>query len=183
MKKVFAMFLIMIIVVLLPFNKSFATGTFTLTITPNKTAVRRGGTVELTVALSNVTATGGIAGLIGKLEYDHSVFEKIELIEVDNTIIANGIVTGENWETISYNDGSQVAAKEGMFVTNTSGGTGLTTGATVMTITLKVLSTATIGATTVRISQLVGSDGSTDITIANPISVAINIEERSTRRR
>ncbi len=151
-KKLFVTVFLIVALILSTFGSTFAANAFSLTITPDKTTVKKGESVKLTVALSNITATDGIAGISAQLDYDKGVFEEIE---IDEDGLAENIESGKGWESVTYN--------QGLLTTNTASGTGKKTDSPVMTITLKVKSTAKEGATTVKISQIVGSDGSEDL--------------------
>ncbi|MBR6034412.1 MAG: hypothetical protein IKP28_06845 [Clostridia bacterium] len=169
-KKLYVTIILIIVLTALSLGNSFAASPFALKITADKTTVKQGDTVKLTVSLSNVTVEDGIGALTGVMKYDTEVFEKIEL---DETGMAEEIENAKGWESINYNDGSQSAADAGIFLTNTSSGMGVKKDAPVMYVTLKVRSTAKDGNTTITLSNIVGSDSNQDLEAQN---TSINIK-------
>ena len=141
--------IVLIAIVTLPIFAS----TYMVKITAkDSTQITSGDVVTFVVKISNIDKEHGVGAISGKLEYNQSVFE---------TITNDNIVSGEGWGSISFND-TETSSAYGYFVTERSSGDIITTDNELMTITAKVKSNATLGNTTIKVTNLSASDGNND---------------------
>ena len=142
--------IVLIAIVTLP---TFAS-TYTVKITAkDSTQIIRGDVVTFIVRISNIDKEHGVGAISGKIEYNQSVFE---------TIKTANIASGEGWGTISFND-IETSSEYGYFVTERASGDIATTDNELMIITAKVKSNATLGNTTIQVTNLSASDGNNDL--------------------
>ena len=142
--------IVLIAIVTLP---TFAS-TYTVKITAkDSTQIIRGDVVTFIVSISNIDKEHGVGAISGKIEYNQSVFETIKTDNIDS---------GEGWGTISFND-IETSSEYGSFVTERSSGDLATADNELMIITAKVKSNATLGNTTIQITNLSASDGNNDL--------------------
>lgn len=120
-------------------------GTFQTTLTADKTQVKAGDTVTITMGLSDIAIESGdkgIGGYTGLIKFDSSVLEYVSK-------------TGTaKWESPMYNDGAITATTEDGEVVNTTQSFG--------TITFKVKEGAKLGETTIELANFSGADGGSD---------------------
>lgn len=104
--------------------------------------VKVGETVSLLVSFNNITGDG-VGAVVGKIEYDKTIFEKI---------VATDVVACSGWNSVAYNDieGNNM---EGSFTTERASGDIIKTDNELMKITLKVKENAKIGSTDVKITR------------------------------
>ncbi|MBP3255339.1 MAG: hypothetical protein J6M60_02470 [Clostridia bacterium] len=87
--------LVVLCIMLLCFSTIVLADSFTLTATPDKSSLKPGDEVEITLKISDINAgTNGINALEAKLQYDESVFEKVSQDDVSSK---------NNW-SLTYND-------------------------------------------------------------------------------
>ena len=142
--------IVLIAIVTLP---TFAS-TYTVKITAkDSTQIIRGDVVTFIVSISNIDKEHGVGAISGKIEYNQSVFETIKTDNIDS---------GEGWGTISFND-IETSSEYGSFVTERSSGDLATADNELMIITAKVKNNATLGNTTIQITNLSASDGNNDL--------------------
>lgn len=132
--------------------------------TQGSTQIALGDTVTFIVKISNIDKDHGVGAISGKIEYDQSVFE---LIKTAN------IASGEGWGSISFND-TEGNSQYGSFVTERASGDIVTDDNELMKITAKVKSNATLGSTTIKITNLSASDGNDDLLTEDaPLTVTV----------
>lgn len=136
---------------------SYATtaDSFHLALQPNKTTLKKGDTVEVSIVLDNIKVESGDKGIgaySAKISYDTNVFGEIEKVK------------SENWE-IMQNEGSMIA--------NTKDGNCVTQKTVTGTFELKVKENAKIGETTIKIGEIKGSSGETIIGQGNELKIKI----------
>lgn len=106
------------------------------------TSIELGKTLNLVVSFTNIGGDG-IGAIVGKLEYDKNVFEKVSTDDINAC---------SGWNSVAYNDidGNDM---EGSFTTERASGDIIKTDNELMEITLKVKDDATIGSTVVKITR------------------------------
>lgn len=108
----------------------------------SSTSVNLGETVNVTVSLKNIDGEG-IGAIVGKIEYDQNIFEKVTSADVKAC---------SGWNSIAYND-IDGNAMQGSFTTERASGDIIKTDNEIMEITLKVKKDATLGSTIVKITR------------------------------
>lgn len=106
------------------------------------TSIELGETVNLIVSFTNISGDG-IGAIVGKLEYDKNVFEKVT---------TDDITACSGWNSVAYND-IDGNSMEGSFTTERASGDIIKTDNELMQISLKVKDNATIGTTVVKITR------------------------------
>ena len=142
MKKKIILFMVLIICVL---TVNVFASSFTIKISiksSTSTSVELGKTISLLVNFTNISGDG-VGAVVGKLEYDKAVFEKVA---------STDIKASSGWNSVAYND-IEGNAMEGSFATERSSGDIINTDNELMEITLKVKDNATIGSTVVKITR------------------------------
>ena len=165
-KKIVKTIAIATIFTILMMRQAFAAQEFNVKLGANKTSVKPGDTLNISMKLSDIVSEKGIGAISGVLEYDKSAFEEIQ---ADEDGISNNIQAVNGWGAVVFNKDN------GVFVTESSTGKGIKEDKDLMYITLKVLNSAKEGNTIIKVSNIEGSDGSTDIT-GQGSSLTIKIE-------
>ena len=102
MKKSIKIFLIMVIFFVLAVNNSIYAveeDVCKVEISANKTNLKAGDTVEISVKVSNITLENGITYIIGQLDYSQDVFE---IVYEDDSVIEDAIDLDEMREDLGY---------------------------------------------------------------------------------
>ncbi|MBR6034390.1 MAG: hypothetical protein IKP28_06735 [Clostridia bacterium] len=149
--------IVLFAVVAIGFNKT--KNPFEISMTSDKTEARRGETIKITVAINNILDNDGIWAISGKLQYDTAVFEKIQADDG----ISDNIESAKEWGTVIFNDGSQKKENEGLFVVETSADYGVKEDNEIMYISFKILDTAQLGNSVIKITNISGTNGNEDI--------------------
>lgn len=106
------------------------------------TTVELGKTISLLINFTNISGDG-VGAVVGKLEYDKTVFEKV---------VSTDIKASSGWNSVAYND-IEGNAMEGSFATERASGDIIKTDNELMEITLKVKENAKIGSSIVKITR------------------------------
>ncbi|MFR5684261.1 MAG: cohesin domain-containing protein [Clostridia bacterium] len=110
MKKVVAIMMVIILSVMLT-GITFAVGetNFDVELVPNKTTVKQGDTVEISVKIKSLTDVGeGINAFMGTFSYDTTKFE---------AITSSNIASQNGWGTPEYNDvNGKIVVEKGSYV-------------------------------------------------------------------
>ncbi len=106
------------------------------------TSVELGETINLLVSFTNISGDG-VGAVVGKLEYDKTVFEKVA---------STDIKASSGWNSVAYND-IEGNAMEGSFTTERASGDIIKTDNELMEITLKVKENAKTDSTVVKITR------------------------------
>ncbi len=157
-KKVIGITLIAILV--LTANVYAVTDSFKTTLSVDNSKVKRGDTIKVTIALSDIAIESGEKGIgayTAKLDFDSSI------LEYDST---NGT---DKWESPFYNDSRIVG--------NTKDGEVIKTAQDIGTITFKVKKDAKLGETTIKLTNFSGSTAESNVS-AKDASVKITIEDK-----
>ena len=158
-KKLIELILITVLL-LLTSNVYAATNSFKATLNVNNSSVKIGDTVTITIQLSDIAIESGEKGIgayTANLEFDSSVFEYVK---------TNGT---NNWEAPVYQ------AKK--IVGNTADGKVVNTNQSIGTITFKVKEDATLGETTIKLTNFSGSTAESDVTTEDT-SIKITILDK-----
>ena len=132
-------------VFILPINVQ--ADSFTLNVVADKTSVKPGETVELTLQLANIDAGNlGINTLECTLEYDKNIFEEVEQSNMQSL---------NNW-SLTYNseDDSQNGKLLAVIITD-----GVTEDQNIGKIMLKVKNGVEYSSTTIKITQIASNNG------------------------
>lgn len=119
------------------------TDTFTITMEPNKTQLKQGETVEVKLYIDNINVTSGengIGAFTAKLNYDSNIFENATSVGSDT------------WDNPSIQPTGEMAGVK-------SDGVVVSTRQLVGTITLTAKQQATLGSTTLSITDVQGANG------------------------
>lgn len=106
------------------------------------TSVKIGETINLVVGFTNISGNG-VGAVVGRLEYDKDIFEKV---------VAENIKASTGWNSVAFND-LEGNAMEGSFTTERASGDIINTDNELMEITLKVKENAKVGSTIVKITR------------------------------
>lgn len=166
-KKLLVLTLLMaIILVVSGINSVYAAESFNVNVSAEKQNYAYEQTVELTVKLSDIVSDSGLYGLAGKISYSTDVFEAIVSDSDGNT----ESITGLNGWSVSFN------AQDNIFSAMTT--SPAKAEKDIFKITLKVKNGATLGKTTIMLSDLAGATLNSDEDIpTTPASVSVNIKE------
>ena len=149
-----------VILLLLTTTVYAANDSFKTALSANNSSVKRGENVILTISLSDIAIESGEKGIgayTANLEFDSSVFEYVK---------TNGT---NNWEAPVYQ------AKK--IVGNTADGKVVNTNQSIGTITFKVKEDATLGETTIKLTNFSGSTAESDVTTEDT-SIKITILDK-----
>lgn len=138
-----------------------ATTTFTATLETDKSILKAGDEIEIALKLENFTENEkGINVLLGILDYDKSIFEKVE--QEDITSI-------QYWEAPTFNtDNGKLLLDTYTFVSESHNA---------VKIKLKVKDNITETKTTeIKLKEIVASDGENDIEVEDAI-VTLQVEK------
>ncbi len=170
MKKTLIIFMITLFVLMACTTVVHAATTFGVSLTPNATSVKQGDTVKVVLAITNLSSTDanrGLSGLGATIEYDKTVFDTLVQDEDTQTDLK---MLKQSWDFPRLND------SDGRLVTATS--SYLKTNSDLMEITFKVKNNAKLGSTTITLKNIVGSDNTQDIPVAD-VSCQIQITDKS----
>lgn len=150
-----------LIVALLIFTSSVyaANDSFKTALSVNKSQVKKGEEVTVTLKLSDISIESGEKGIgayTAKIDFDSSVLEYVS---------ASG---SGKWETPFYQDK--------LITATTNDGNVVNTNQSIATVTLKVKSNATLGDTTIKLTNFSGSTAASNVS-APDSSVKITIED------
>ena len=138
--------LLTVIMLLFTTNVYAANDSFKTALSVNNSSVKREENVTVTISLNDISIEGGEKGIgayTASLEFDSSVFEYVK-------------TEGTNkWEAPVY--------QEKRIVGNTVDGEVVNTNQSIGTITFKVKENATLGETTIKLTNFSGSNAETDI--------------------
>ena len=135
-----------LIMLLFTTNVYAANDSFKTALSVNNSSVKRGENVTITISLNDISIESGEKGIgayTASLEFNSSVFEYVKTEGTDK------------WEAPVY--------QEKRIVGNTVDGEVVNTNQSIGTITLKVKKDATLGETTVKLTNFSGSNAETDI--------------------
>ena len=169
MKKVLITFIMMLIALCIGITTVQA-ASFDVTITPKATEVKRGDTVDVTVAVKNLSfdATRGLVGFTANLEYDKTVFNELT---VGEGYVAEDFSAGKGWGFPNYQPtDNSVACTYGGWLTKDND---------VFTVTFKVKDAAKLGSTTIALKNVKGTDGEIEVAASN-VSTVLTIKEKET---
>lgn len=109
-KKLIVVFIMSILVIALLTKDIFA-ASYKTTIEPSSTTIAKGGTVTLTIKISNIDAGNGIWNFSAVFDYDTSVFEEItdNDVQVDTTL---------GWTKTYAQDSKKLNLENSNFVTS-----------------------------------------------------------------
>ena len=145
-------------------NNIYAAGSFNIAITASKDPVSYGEEVTVSLNLKDITMEPGIGAVMGKIEYDKTVFERIT---------SASIKSGDGWASVTYNDVDGNAG-EGSFVVERENASSITikTDNLLCNITFKVKAQGDCSAkagdsTTIKISNISASNGESDQSISD----------------
>lgn len=136
---------------------------FGVKITPTSTEVKKGGTVTLTLSVSNLdVGSNGINAFIATIDYDKTVFETLTALDI----------TSENaWDTPTFNpNNGKVILTKGSFVNSES---------KVFSVKLTAKSAAPIGETKVTFKDIEASNSKEDINATDTTYVLKVVENNS----
>lgn len=169
MKKVLITFIMMLIALCAGITTVQA-ASFDVTITPKATEIKRGDTVDVTVAVKNLSfdATRGLVGFTANLEYDKTVFNELT---VGEGYVAEDFSAGKGWGFPNYQPAdNSVACTYGGWLTKDND---------VFTVTFKVKDAAKLGSTTIALKNVKGTDGEIEVAASN-VSTVLTIKEKET---
>ena len=135
-----------LIMLLFTTNVYAANDSFKTALSVNNSSVKRGENVTITISLNDISIESGEKGIgayTASLEFNSSVFEYVKTEGTDK------------WEAPVY--------QEKRIVGNTVDGEVVNTNQSIGTITFKVKEDATLGETTVKLTNFSGSNAETDI--------------------
>lgn len=138
---------------------------FTFNASAKDSSVKPGGTVELTIGVSNIDISGGISTLEGILEYDHDVFEDVMQSDIQ---LQNG------WST-TYND--ENSESNGKFFSMYMGST--SANQDVFKVTMKVKTGIEPQSTNIIIKDITTNDG-VELVASPDKTIPITIEASNT---
>lgn len=159
MKKFASICIALIIVFIM--STVFATTTFTAKLESNKSVIKAGEEVEVVLKLEGFTENEkGINVLLGTIEYDKNIFEKLE---------DNNIELLQFWNSPMYNsENGKIILEANEFID---------TSHNVLKIKLKVKENIGANTTTeVKVKEISASDGQTDIYVEDA-AAAIQVEK------
>lgn len=163
MSKKIGIILLTIIVLVIAAVPVMAADSYEVTLEVDKTQVKPGDTVTVTVSLSSMNVAAGLGAFVGKLSYDADVFETIEQAD---------FVGATGWGSVIYNpDGGYLAVER-------AAGDNVTEDTAVMVITLTVKADATIKSASIGLSEISCSNGEEDIAAAN-VNAVITVTQNS----
>ena len=102
MKKSIKIFLVIILFIILTINNSIYAvegDVCKVVLSANKTDLKAGDTVEISVKLSNITLENGITYIVGQLDYSQDVFE---IVYEDESVIEDAIDLDEMRDDLGY---------------------------------------------------------------------------------
>ena len=102
MKKSIKIFLVIILFIILTINNSIYAveeDVCKVVLSANKTDLKAGDTVEISVKLSNITLENGITYIVGQLDYSQDVFE---IVYEDDSVIEDAIDLDEMRDDLGY---------------------------------------------------------------------------------
>ncbi len=139
---------IILIAIILLFTTTVyaASDSFKTALSVNNSSVKKGENVVVTISLNNISIESGEKGIgayTAKLDFDSSV---LEYVETKGT---------ENWEAPFYSE-KQITG-------TTNDGNVVNTNQSIGTITFKVKENATLGETTIKLTNFSGSTAETDV--------------------
>lgn len=147
MKKTLSIVLIAVLTLIMCSTLVSAVTSFTIALSADNTKVEKGKDVELTVALKNFTAgETGINSLYFVLDYDKTVFEKVE---------ATNMTSSNGWSSPTFNPTT------GELVTDNS--SFMAENHDVLKIKFTVKEKAALGNTVITVKDANASDGVNDI--------------------
>ena len=135
-----------VIMLLFTTNVYAANDSFKTALSVNNSSVKRGENVTITISLNDISIESGEKGIgayTASLEFNSSVFEYVKTEGTDK------------WEAPVY--------QEKRIVGNTVDGEVVNTNQSIGTITFKVKEDATLGETTIKLTNFSGSNAETDI--------------------
>ncbi len=136
-----------------------ANDSFKTALSVNKSQLKRGEEVTVTLKLSDISIESGEKGIgaySAKIDFDSNIFEYVS------------ISGSEKWDTPLYQDK--------LITATTSDGNVVNTNQSIATVTLKVKSNATLGDTTIKLTNFSGSTAASNVS-APDSSVKITIED------
>ncbi len=149
--------IILIIMLVFTTRVYAATDTFKTTLSVDNSQVKRGESVTVTMALSDIhieSGEKGIGAYTAKLDFDSSVLEYVSISGTDK------------WETPLYQDT--------LIASNTNDGEVVSEGQNIGSITFKVKDDANLGETTIKLTKFSGSTGASDVS-AEDSSIKVQI--------
>lgn len=159
MRKIFSRIVSIILVIGVLFVHmpvAHAAGSATVTLSASSTTPSVGGTVEVTVGLSNITnATNGVAGFQGTLAYDSDI---LEIDEAKQTPIAIGTSYSDSTKTIAG-----ISIMPATHIKTTSSG--------LVKLTFKVKAA---GSATIRVTNTEVSAGNNEVLSSGDASITLN---------
>lgn len=102
MKKSIKIFLIIALFIILTINNSIYAveeDVCKVVLSANKTDLKAGDTVEISVKLSNITLENGITYIVGQLDYSQDVFE---IVYEDESVVEDAIDLDEMRDDLGY---------------------------------------------------------------------------------
>lgn len=148
-----------IISILMP-SIVFAASSFQIELAADKTSIKEGETITISLSLTDLNVTTGEQGIgayLAKIEYDTKVFEKATFSGTTN------------WEGSMENGHITGVTIDGKVIKQTQ---------TIATLSLTVKENAPLGNSTISISNFVGSDAVNDIS-TNKESIVIKVIEEN----
>ena len=156
-------------------NNIYAAGNYNIVITASNDVVNYGEEVTVSFNLKDITMDPGIGAIMGKIEYDKTVFEKIT---------STSLKSGDGWGSIAFNDVDGNTG-EGSFVVERENANSITIKEDnlLCNVTFKVKAEGDCSAkpgdkTTIKISNISASNGETDQAIGD-VSGTLKIGETS----
>lgn len=135
-----------VIILLFTTNVYAANDSFKTVLSTSASSVKRGETITITISLSDIAIESGEKGIgayTAKLDFDSSILEYVS-------------TSGTNkWEAPLY--------QEKQIVGNTTDGEVVKENQSIGTITFKVKENATLGETTIKLTNISGSNAQSDI--------------------
>lgn len=139
------------------------TDSFKTALSANNSQIKRGEEVTVTLKLSDISIESGEKGIgaySAKIDFDSAIFEYV-------SISGSG-----KWDIPLYQDK--------LITATTTDGNVINTNQSIATVTLKVKSNATLGDTTIRLTNFSGSTAASNVS-APDSSVKITIEDRDSQ--
>ena len=159
-KKICLVMMLMIAMVTLTVTSVFAEPSATMKLTADKTALKEGEEVTVTLEIDSVNEIeNGLVACEGNIEYDTNIFEPITSASFQNALNWSGDINPSNNKFAT---------------TGSSAGTGLKTGA-IFNLKLKVKSSIASKSTTISVKNIKTSDDNNSQVSVPNASVTLNV--------
>jgi len=167
MKKAISIILLIAILCICTISEA---SSFSASLTTEKKEVKAGEVISIKLNVSNIEMSNGLMALSGKLIYDEEIFEAITTNNMGGIVSTslskiNGL---GSWSSPTYTSVTKMFVLDANdYITEASG---------VVEIQLKVKSDISEQETTVRVTDIVASNGEEDIP-AQDVSITLNVKK------